>query len=80
MDNVVAETEHQLSERIDRAIAGEGVVITRNGKPVAPPAFPEPDATADDVVSWLAANRIGEIMPEQDAVRLIRAMREAGDH
>ncbi len=42
MDHIVAETEHQLSERIDRAIAGEGVVITRNGKPVAPPAFPEP--------------------------------------
>jgi hypothetical protein len=65
MDNVVAETEHQLSERIDRAIAGEGVVITRNGKPVAPPAFPEPDATADDVVSWLAANRLAKSCPNR---------------
>ena len=32
--HTVAEAEGHLSELIDRALEGEGVVITRHGKPV----------------------------------------------
>jgi prevent-host-death family protein len=85
MDHTFAEAEHQLSELIDRAIAGEGVVITRNGKPVAAlrpvqTPFPGPGFNADDVVAWLAANRVGAAFPDQDAATFVRAMREDGEH
>jgi prevent-host-death family protein len=51
----VVEAKNKLSELIDRALRGEGVVITRHGTPVAElrpiPAPPRPVTTAD--IEWL---------------------------
>ena len=49
--HTVAEAEGHLSELIDRALEGEGVVITRHGKPVVelkPVPAPPQAAEADD--------------------------------
>ncbi len=48
--HTVAEAEGHLSELIDRALEGEGVVITRHGKPVVElkPVPPPPSRQADD--------------------------------
>lgn len=79
----IAEASTNLPDLIDRAIAGEAVVITRNGKPVAelnplaPQREPRPVTTED--IAWLDANRIGTIMPDEDAVTLVRKMREEGE-
>ena len=48
----VAEAKNTLPRLIDRALAGEEVVITRHGKPVV-----EINARKDfDKVAWIAAN------------------------
>lgn len=73
----VAEAKNKLPELIDRAIAGEGVVITRHGRPVAElraiPAPPRP-ITAEDL-DWLAARRV-KGNPKTDAGTLVREMRD----
>ena len=55
----VAEAKNNLSELIDRALKGEGVVITRHGTPVvemrAVKPAPRPLTAAD--IEWLAARR-----------------------
>jgi prevent-host-death family protein len=77
----VAEAKNQLSELIDRALAGEGVVITRHGcpvvelKPVQPPARAVSGADLD----WLAARRVGATPPRRDAGRLVSGMRDEDD-
>jgi antitoxin (DNA-binding transcriptional repressor) of toxin-antitoxin stability system len=83
MDDTFAEAEHQLSELIDRAIAGEGVVITRDGKPVAalramPDPFPEGRPITQASIDWLVHHRVGKIIPDEDAVSIVRKMREEG--
>ncbi|HET7716616.1 MAG TPA: type II toxin-antitoxin system prevent-host-death family antitoxin [Bauldia sp.] len=73
----VAEAKNRLSELIDRALAGEGVTITRHGhpvvelKPVTPP--PRPITPAD--VDWLVARRRGRVAKE-DAGTLVSKMRD----
>ena len=57
----VADAKNQLSELIDRALQGEGVVITRHGRPVVElRPIPEParSVTSADL-DWLAAHRVG---------------------
>ena len=45
----VAEAKNHLSELIDRALKGEGVVITRHGQPVVElKPVPADAATGDD--------------------------------
>ncbi len=83
MDHTFAEAEHQLSELIDRAIAGEGVVITRDGKPVAAlravsAASSEGRPVSQASIEWLARHRVGQIIPTEDAATLVRKMREEG--
>jgi prevent-host-death family protein len=74
----VVEAKNQLSELIDRALKGEGVVITRHGKPVvelkpiAPAVKPITPASAD----WLAARRVGRRKPREDAATLVSKMRD----
>jgi len=82
--HTIAEAGKNLDDLIDRAIAGEGVVITRGGKPVAelhPVKVPfegRPVTEAD--IEWLRQNRVGTIMPKEDAATLVRKMRDEGDH
>lgn len=56
----VTEAEGNLPELIDRALRGEGVVVTRHGRPVAEvrAIAPEPEQIAASDLSWLAARRI----------------------
>lgn len=77
----VAEAKTNLSKLIDRALAGEGVTITRDGKPVVElrpvPPVPGPAArrlTAADV-DWVAARRRGR-MGGEDAGTLLSRMRD----
>jgi len=56
----VAEAEHNLSDQIDRALKGEALVITRDGRPVAeirPVKTPKWRMTEADL-AWIEANRV----------------------
>jgi prevent-host-death family protein len=76
----IAEAGANLTNLIDRAIAGESVVITRNGKPVAAihPLAPDRDEKpiTKEGIAWLDANRVGTVMPAQDAGTFISRMRD----
>ena len=80
----VAEAKNQLSKLINRALKGEGVVITRRGQPVvelkpvpATPAKPQRVTEAD--LEWLRARRVGRTMPKTDAGTLVSEMRDEGE-
>lgn len=78
----LAEARAHLSALVDRALAGETVVITRRGKPVAElrasqtapvaeqPAWPRFDAAR------FAQHRVTPIGGPIDAVALVREMRD----
>lgn len=74
----VAEAKNHLSDLIDRALAGEGVIITRHGRPVVEikpvQASPQPISPAD--LDWLAARRVGRKPMTGDAGSLVSAMRD----
>ncbi len=77
--SVVAATS-QLPRLIDRALKGQSVVISRDGKPVAelrpvPPA-PTPVTQAD--LDWLDANRVGKTQAGLDSTTEVRRMRDEG--
>ena len=75
----VAEARNHLSELIDRALEGEGVVITRHGQPVVELRPMEPilkTMSAEDL-AWLAKRRVGQAEKfSSDAARLVRDMRD----
>ena len=74
----VAEAKNKLPELIDRALGGEGVIITRHGKPVAElRALPEPPrpVTAADL-DWLAAERSKLPRSSIDAGTFVSRMRD----
>ena len=77
----VAEAKNKLSKLIDRALDGEGVVITRRGQPVvelkAVRSRPRPITEAD--LDWLRARRALLTPCQTDAATLIREMREEGE-
>ena len=78
----VAEAKNKLSQLIDRALKGEGVVITRHGhpvvelKPVRPPRRP----VSPEALDWLAARRIKRIKVTEDAGTLVSRLRDEGEH
>ena len=78
----VAEAKNQLSRLIDRALNGEGVVITRRGKPVIElrPIPPDKQETARRVteadLEWLRSRRLGRTMVKTDAGTLVSRMRD----
>jgi prevent-host-death family protein len=77
----VADAKNHLSDLINRALRGEGVVITRRGQPVvelkAVRPVPQPITKAD--IEWLRARRAGRPMPKTDAATLVRQMRDEGE-
>jgi prevent-host-death family protein len=74
----VAEAKNRLPELIDRALKGEGVVITRHGRPVVElkpiPELARPPSPAD--LDWLAAHRIRRLSGTDDAGTLVSKMRD----
>jgi antitoxin (DNA-binding transcriptional repressor) of toxin-antitoxin stability system len=79
----VAEAKNSLSELIDRALKGEGVVITRHGKPVvefkAVPASIEPISDAD--LDWLERHRLHPNRAVvEDAGSLLSRIRDEDAH
>ncbi|HXC11566.1 MAG TPA: type II toxin-antitoxin system prevent-host-death family antitoxin [Stellaceae bacterium] len=77
----VAEAKNQLSKLIDRALKGEGIVITRRGEPVVElkPMRPVPRPITAADIEWLRANLVGRKMPEIDAGQLVSDMRDEGE-
>jgi prevent-host-death family protein len=75
----VAEAKNRLPELINRALAGEGVIITRHGKPVVelkPIVQPAKPVTAEDI-EWVSRRRVGKKKPaRQHAGDLLRTMRD----
>src|SRR2546427_12702472 len=75
----VAEAKNRLPELIDRALKGEGVVITRHGRPVVElKPIPEParPVSAADL-DWLAARRVEVRAAEREnGGELVSAMRD----
>ena len=78
----VAEAKNRLSELIERALKGEGIVITRRGEPVVTlkPVRPPPRPITDADIEWLRARRVGRAMAKTDAATLVRQMRDEGEH
>ncbi len=79
--HTVAEAKNQLSKLIDRALKGEGIVITRRGQPVVElkPVRPVPRPIAEADIEWLRARRVGRTMPETDAGTLVSEMRDEAE-
>lgn len=75
----VVETKNKLSELIDRALAGEEVVITRHGHPVVEMRATRPKGRAFTKadLEWLKANRpTARLSPTLDASQLVSQMRD----
>jgi prevent-host-death family protein len=80
-EHSVVEAKNRLSELIDRALKGEGVVITRHGRPVVElrPILAPAKPITREAIDWLAARRVGRRVPGEDAATLIRRMRDEGE-
>jgi prevent-host-death family protein len=79
--HTVAEAKNQPSKLIDRALKGEGIVITRRGQPVVElkPVRPVPRAIAEADIEWLRVRRVGGTMPMTEAGTLVSEMRDEGE-
>lgn len=74
----IVQAKNQLSGLIDRALAGENVVITRHGAPVVelkPIARIRRPLTQTDL-EWLDKNRVKSKSSPLNAAELIRTMRD----
>ena len=82
--HTIAEAEHCLSDLIDRALAGDAVVITRDGRPVvtiAPVALTAPlrqpsGPLSEDDMAWLDRIRVGTVVPGENAGSIVSRMRD----
>jgi prevent-host-death family protein len=74
----VAEAKNNLSALIDRALEGEGVVITRHGHPVVEltPVSPGAKPITPEAVDWLAQRRVGRRVPREDSVTAVKKLRD----
>lgn len=78
----VTEAKDRLSDLIDRALSGEEVTITRNGRPLVDlrPVEPAPGPVRPEDLDWLAARLVGRGTARQDAGQLVSEMRDEGEH
>jgi prevent-host-death family protein len=75
-DYTVAEAKNQLPKLLKRALAGEAVVITRRGKPIARiTPMAELPATGIDL-EWLKSVQIKPADRDFDGQEIIRLMKE----
>jgi prevent-host-death family protein len=76
-EHSVAEAKNQLSDLIDRSLAGEPVVITRHGHPVVElkPVRPKAQPVTETDMDWLATRRI-DMNSTVDAGTLVSRMRD----
>jgi prevent-host-death family protein len=75
----------RLSELIDRVLAGDDVLVSRQGRPVValrPVAAgaAEPRRVSKEGAAWLRANRVPGRVPEEDAGTFISRMRDEDVH
>jgi antitoxin (DNA-binding transcriptional repressor) of toxin-antitoxin stability system len=76
------DVKENLSSLIDRATAGEQVLIVRDGQPVAeiralaPTRTSQTEMTVDVLIAWLRERRIGRASADEDAVTSVRLMRD----
>jgi prevent-host-death family protein len=72
----VAEAKNNLPKLLDRMLAGEEVVITRRGKPIARLAPQEPTLVGFPLdLEWLDANRITPAAGPVDTASGVAEMR-----
>ncbi len=76
-EHSVADAKTHLSALIDKALAGESVVITRHGRPVVAlrPLQPPAKSVTTADIDWLASCRAGPA-PGLDAGQLLSLMRD----
>jgi prevent-host-death family protein len=77
----VVEAKNQLSRLIDRALAGERVVVTRHGTPVVelrPLTNRGRPMTAADL-AWIASRRVTMTAAPKTPIHVVAAMREDDD-
>ena len=76
-DYSVAEAKNNLSKLIDRALSGEGVVITRHGQPVVElkPVQKTVRPITAAGLDWIASHRVGR-RSDEDAGAFVSAMRD----
>ena len=77
-EHSVVEAKNRLSELIDRAMMGEAVVITRHGTPVVElkAVQPAPRRVTQADLDWLEARRAPVKPGAENAVELVRRMRD----
>ncbi len=73
----VADAKNHLSDLINRALAGESVVITRHGHPVVElrPVRPSQRRVTPEDLDWLAARRV-DMNSTVDAGTLLSRLRD----
>ena len=78
----VAEAKNKLPELIDRALKGEGIIITRHGHPVVElkPVSPPERRITDEDIEWLRKHRVGSQPCPIDAGTLVSTMRDEEDN
>ncbi len=74
----VADAKNNLFELIDRALHGEGVIITRHGRPVVElkPVPPMAKPITHEAIDWLIRRRVGHRMPRENSVTTVRRIRD----
>jgi prevent-host-death family protein len=74
----VAEAKNRLPKLIDRTLKGEGVIITRHGRPVVElKPIPEPARPVSPVdLDWPAARRVKVSGAKKNAAEFVSAMRD----
>jgi antitoxin (DNA-binding transcriptional repressor) of toxin-antitoxin stability system len=77
----VAEAGPNLSELIDRALKGEGVVITRHGRPVVEirAVNPAPLQVTESDIEWLASRRAPARPGVETPSQSLAALRDDGE-
>ena len=76
----VADARNSLSNLIDRAVAGEEVVITRHGQPIVElrPVKRAPGPITAESIAWLEAHRITPLVI-RDSGEFLSEMRDEDD-